>query len=118
MGHGETLRLVSTSSFRTSGLLLDLRISQTLQRWNDSSASSTGETSEPRNPPVNKRKTRSQLSLTPRFHFLLRGEDLNLRPSGYEPDELPGCSTARQLGRRNVVTERAESRRYGGLVSR
>ena len=26
----------------------------------------------------------------------LRGEDLNLRPSGYEPDELPGCSTARQ----------------------
>jgi hypothetical protein len=28
--------------------------------------------------------------------FRLRGEDLNLRPSGYEPDELPGCSTARQ----------------------
>ena len=23
---------------------------------------------------------------------------MNLRPSGYEPDELPGCSTARQLG--------------------
>jgi len=23
----------------------------------------------------------------------LRGEDLNLRPSGYEPDELPDCST-------------------------
>ena len=23
----------------------------------------------------------------------LRGEDLNLRPSGYEPDELPSCST-------------------------
>ena len=23
-------------------------------------------------------------------------EDLNLRPSGYEPDELPGCSTPRQ----------------------
>ena len=22
-----------------------------------------------------------------------RGQDLNLRPSGYEPDELPGCST-------------------------
>ena len=28
----------------------------------------------------------------------LRGQDLNLRPSGYEPDELPGCSTPRQLG--------------------
>jgi hypothetical protein len=26
----------------------------------------------------------------------LRGQDLTLRPSGYEPDELPGCSTPRQ----------------------
>ena len=26
----------------------------------------------------------------------LRGKDLNLRPSGYEPDELPGCSTPRR----------------------
>ena len=25
----------------------------------------------------------------------LRGRDLNSRPSGYEPDELPGCSTPR-----------------------
>jgi len=24
-----------------------------------------------------------------------RGGDLNSRPSGYEPDELPGCSTPR-----------------------
>ena len=23
----------------------------------------------------------------------MRGQDLNLRPSGYEPDELPDCST-------------------------
>ena len=30
----------------------------------------------------------------------MRGQDLNLRPSGYEPDELPGCSTPRQSGRR------------------
>ena len=26
----------------------------------------------------------------------LREEDLNLRPSGYEPDELPNCSIPRQ----------------------
>ena len=26
----------------------------------------------------------------------MRGQDLNLRPSGYEPDELPSCSTPRK----------------------
>ena len=27
----------------------------------------------------------------------LRGQDLNLRPLGYEPNELPGCSTPRLI---------------------
>jgi hypothetical protein len=27
----------------------------------------------------------------------LREVDLNHRPSGYEPDELPGCSIPRQM---------------------
>ena len=26
-----------------------------------------------------------------------RGGDLNFRPSGYEPDELPDCSTPRHI---------------------
>ena len=29
------------------------------------------------------------------FNSWLRGTDLNRRPSGYEPDELPDCSTPR-----------------------
>ena len=37
----------------------------------------------------------------------LRGQDLNLRPSGYEPDELPGCSTPRHrtFAEANVLSE-------------
>ena len=51
--------------------------------------------------PLAKKKAKGTKAKSPGFTgaFLqLRGEDLNLRPSGYEPDELPGCSTARQGG--------------------
>ena len=38
-----------------------------------------------------------------RLSAVLRGQDLNLRPSGYEPDELPGCSTPRYVAVSPVV---------------
>ncbi len=46
----------------------------------------------------------------------LRGEDLNLRPSGYEPDELPDCSTPRQETRSNSGTPDASQRLVGTLT--
>jgi hypothetical protein len=40
----------------------------------------------------------------PDLRHELRGQDLNLRPSGYEPDELPGCSTPRDVGHPYVTS--------------
>ena len=42
----------------------------------------------------------------------LRGQDLNLRPLGYEPNELPGCSTPRQ-GRGKIPGRFEEVKRWG-----
>lgn len=39
------------------------------------------------------------------FFFLLRGQDLNLRPLGYEPSELPSCSTPRHKKQPNTGFE-------------
>ena len=35
----------------------------------------------------------------------LRGQDLNLRPLGYEPNELPDCSTSRLESEYSIVLE-------------
>src|ERR1051325_5832519 len=40
----------------------------------------------------------------------LRGQDLNLRPLGYEPNELPDCSTPRHRVGKGLL-------RSGGIIS-
>ena len=52
----------------------------------------------------------SQLSYS--AMFWLRGQDLNLRPSGYEPDELP-TAPPRDIKLNLVWCWRPESNRYG-----
>jgi hypothetical protein len=48
----------------------------------------------------------------------LRGQDLNLRPLGYEPNELPGCSTPRQSTKFNTRLPLGSTPADGSSVQR
>ena len=57
---------------------------------------------------------RASQVLVSTMSFWLRGQDLNLRPLGYEPNELPDCSTPRQRGEsyhRTTVSSLLSARR-------
>src|SRR5258708_5685194 len=56
--------------------------------------------------------------LIPRGLGWLRGRDLNPRPSGYEPDELPGCSTPRFFKEtRNAISSTPTQPFFGEILA-
>ena len=64
-----------------------------------------------------RKRERSPVRATSRRRYVwLRGRDLNLRPLGYEPNELPDCSTPRQ--RNPIVTRQQRQDQCEQLVSK
>ena len=43
---------------------------------------------------------------------------MNLRPSGYEPDELPGCSTPRQVRDHAYCADKQQSSNNGAKITK
>ena len=68
------------------------RISQTGRRWRDADSAFT-RVKRPAHSQTTDTKTPFRVFIV--LEVLVAGPDLNRRPSGYEPDELPGCSTPR-----------------------
>jgi hypothetical protein len=60
------------------------------------------------------RSTKGKRS-SPRDQNWVQGLDSNQRPSGYEPDELPGCSTLQQ-GEAERPRHRATCQRLSGVL--
>ena len=65
----------------------------------------------PRKPFQTAQRPRRSLGL----RYSWRGQDLNLRPSGYEPDELPDCSTPRWV--RTTLAAAAKVKSVGVTVT-
>ena len=68
---------------------------QTLSRSREKAPRNPNLWLRPERKPLVRRPCPMHETRQPAFRWW-RGEDLNLRPSGYEPDELPDCSTPRR----------------------
>ncbi len=100
VNHFTTFAIMLT---RAVGIEPTLKVLETLVLPLNYARNMEGEGFEPPNPKNGARRNRTAdtWSFNPLLYQLsyraklLREQDLNLRPSGYEPDELPSCSIPR-----------------------